>query len=127
MYRHKIAVLLSSVVLLAGCAAKNDGRFNLSGKVTVDGEPVPSGDLILEPDAGNKGPSSMARIEDGAYTLPEEQGIVGGKYTVTIVAFDGVAVGELVDGKALLREPYLEKVDFPKEDSTRDFDIKRKK
>ncbi len=126
MYLRQFAICLFGLALLTGCAT-DDGRFTLSGNVTVDGEPVPSGDLILEPDAGNKGPASMARIQDGKYSLPSEQGIVGGKYTVTIVAFDGVAVGELVDGKSLLREPYLEKVEFPKENSTRDFDIKRKK
>lgn len=124
---YKLIGMACALCLSLGCGQSDDGRYDLSGQVTIDGKPVPMGEVILEPDstAGNQGPSSMAQISDGYYELPGEQGIVGGNYNVTILAFDGVPFGESLSGKALLREPYVEKVDFPKEDSTHDFAITR--
>lgn len=112
-------------LLLAGCGRRDDGRYELSGTVTLDGKPVPMGEIILEPDGSeqNQGPSSMAQIKDGQYTVDAEYGVVGGKYVVTITAFDGVAFGEAIEGKALLKQPYTEKVELPKEDATHDFAI----
>lgn len=114
--------------LLAGCTASDDGRYSISGNVNIDGKPVPIGEISFEPDgkAGNIGPGSFAPIKDGKYVVDKESGIVGGKYTVTITGFDGVAFGEASDGKELLKRPHAEKLDLPKEDSTRDFDVKSK-
>jgi len=124
----KCRFFIASCLLLAGCGGADDGLYDLSGTVTLDGKPVPTGEVILEPDSkeGNAGPSSMAQIKDGNFSLTAEQGIVGGKYNVTILAFDGVAFGEATEGKELLKKPYTEKVEFPKEDSTHDFVIERK-
>lgn len=124
MYQRQLTALVCGLGLFAGCAGEDDGRYGLKGNVTIDGKPVPVGELILEPDVGNQGPSSMAQIGNGKYSLPEDSGIVGGKYVVTILAFDGVAFGEASEGKELLKKPYMEKVEFPKEDSIRDFEIK---
>jgi hypothetical protein len=120
--------LIASCLLLAGCGGADDGLYDLRGTVTLDGKPVPAGEVILEPDSkeGNKGPSSMAQIKDGKFSLTADQGIVGGKYVVTILAFDGVAFGEATEGKELLKKPYTEKIEFPMEDSTHDFVIERK-
>lgn len=117
------------LLMLAGCAKKDDGRYELSGNVTIDGKPIPVGEISFEPDgsSGNKGPASFVPIKDGKYTVGGKSGVVGGKYNVTIIGFDGIAVGEASDGKELLRKPYSEKIDLPKEDSTRDFDIKTNK
>ena len=95
----------------------------------ADGKPVPAGEMNFEPDgqAGNKGPASMTSIENGKYSLPLEQGIMGGNYNVTILPFDGVAFGESLQGKPLIKQPYVEKVDFPKENGTHDFKISVKK
>lgn len=94
-----------------------------------DGKPVPAGELNFEPDsqAGNKGPASMTSIQNGKYSLPASQGILGGSYNVTILPFDGVAFGESLQGKPLTKAPYVEKVDFPKKNSTHDFKISVKK
>lgn len=114
---------------LTGCGG-SDGpvKYKLSGTISLaDGKPVPAGEISLEPDssAGNKGPGSMSQIKDGKYSFPRDNGIVGGKYNVTITPFDGVAFGESLQGKPLLKVPYSEKVDFPLEDGTRDFKISK--
>lgn len=129
MMKRNWLVLVIGLICCAGCTEKDDGRYELSGKVTIDGNPVPVGEISFEPDgsAGNKGPASFVPIKDGVYKIADSAGVVGGKYNVTIIGFDGVAFGEASDGKELLKRPYSEKIDLPKEDSTRDFDIITKK
>jgi hypothetical protein len=119
----------SLVACLLGCSEKSDGlqRYALSGAATLaDGKPIPMGELMLEPDTsvGNKGPASTVQIRDGQYSLPADQGVVGGKYIATIVAYDGVPFGESTQGKPLIKAPHVEKIDLPAEDSTRDFKVK---
>jgi major membrane immunogen (membrane-anchored lipoprotein) len=128
MYRS-LTVLLCSILLLVGCARNDDGRYSISGNVSIDGKPVPVGEISFEPDgkSGNIGPASFTPIRDGKYSVERDNGVIGGKYTVTITGFDGVAVGEASDGKELLKRPYSESIDLPKADSTRDFDVKTKK
>ena len=126
--KRMVGLLLGAAFALAGCA-KDDGLYDLSGNVIVDGQPAPKGEIILEPDSksGNQGPATMTQFDEGKFSLTGEQGILGGKYNVTIMAFDGVASEGAIEGKPLLKQPYLENVDFPKEDSTRDFEIKTKR
>jgi hypothetical protein len=117
------------LVALGGCSEQQDGppRYGLSGTAKLaDGKPIPLGELSLEPDssAGNKGPGSNVQIRDGKYTVTADQGVVGGKYIATIIAYDGVPFGESIQGKPLLKTPYVEKIDLPGEDSTKDFQIK---
>ncbi len=126
---RRVCLLLLGMlsVLNVGCGG-NDGpvKYTLSGTITLaDGKPCPAGEISLEPDAagGNKGPGSMAQIKDGKYNFPRDNGIVGGKYNVTITPFDGVAFGESLQGKPLLKVPYAEKVDFPAKDGTKDFKV----
>jgi hypothetical protein len=93
-----------------------------------DGKPVPAGEVNLEPDgiAGNTGPGTTVQIRDGKFSILKDQGIVGGKYIVTISPFDGVAFGESLQGKPLTKVQHVEKVDFPAKNSTYDFKIKVK-
>ncbi|MEQ1828342.1 MAG: hypothetical protein ABL921_20445 [Pirellula sp.] len=111
---------------LFGCGQDGPVRYSLSGTVSMpDGKPVPAGDVSLEPDgsAGNKGPATMVQIKDGKFSAPRDQGIVGGKYVVTISPFDGIAFGESLQGKPLTKTLHVEKVDFPTKNSTYDFKI----
>ncbi len=122
--------LSAFVALLSGCGDQ-DGpvRYKLSGSITLpDGKPVPAGEINFEPDhlAGNTGPGSMAQIKLGKYALPSDQGVVGGKYTVTISPFDGVAFGESIQGKPLSKAQHVEKIDLPAKNSTHDFKVTTK-
>lgn len=129
--RRTLTTFLAAGVALCllGCSDKRDGppRFALSGDANLaDGKPIPVGEVMLEPDsaAGNKGPASTAQIRDGKYSLPVDQGVVGGKYIATILAYDGVPFGESTQGKPLIKSPHVEKLDLPAEDSTRDFQVR---
>ncbi len=115
-----------SLIALAGCGNDGPVKYTVKGQIQMpDGKPVPAGEISFEPDAatGNTGPGSMAQIKDGKYSLPRDQGIVGGSYSVTISPFDGVQFGESLQGKPLRKVPYLEKVTLPKEDSVKDFKL----
>lgn len=122
--------VLGLTVSLLGCGGQ-DGpvRYTLEGSVTMsDGKPAPAGEIAFEPDsaAGNPGPGSMGQIAKGKYSLPKDQGVVGGKYIVTITPFDGVPFGESLQGKPLVKVPYVEKVDLPAKNGTQDFKVTQK-
>lgn len=123
------AILFSGLLLamLSGCGPDGPVKYTIRGTIKMqDGKPVPAGEISFEPDgtAGNAGPGAMAQIKNGNYSLPRDQGVVGGKYSVIITPFDGVPFGESLQGKPLRQVPYTEKVDLPKEDSVKDFSIK---
>jgi hypothetical protein len=124
-----ITAMLALWIGLAGWGCtKPDGlaRYTLSGTITLpNGQPAPAGEIGFEPDSesGNKGPGSMSQIKDGKYSLTQDQGLVGGKYLVIISPFDGIPIGDSLQGKPLRRLPYSEKVEFPAKDSTHDFKI----
>lgn len=115
------------LIFSSGCAPEEGlVRYTVSGTVTMpDGKPAPAGDISFEPDGagGNQGPGSTTQIKDGKFALTKDQGIVGGKYVVIITPFDGIANPDSMMGRALLKLPYSTKVDFPKENTTKDFKI----
>jgi hypothetical protein len=127
----RLAKLLSVGILLAwcaGCGEQGPPRYKLSGTVTFEGEPVPRGSVILEPDPaeGNKGPSVTAEIRDGKYSVPGDRGTVGGPHLVRIVGTDGIptSIGdmEIPEGAALFPD-YTTTADLPAGDATLDFDV----
>jgi hypothetical protein len=118
-------------VLVLGCG-EVDGvrRYHLQGTVTYDGEPVPGGLIMFEPDReqGNSGPATGAPIRNGVYSLPRDKGIVQGPHRVRINGHDNVptkdALGEDVAGTPLF--PAFETAfDMPPKNSTHDFDVSR--
>jgi len=128
----KISVLsfIALAVSISGCGGQ-DGpvRYSLNGSITMpDGKPAPAGEINFEPDssAGNSGPGSMVQISKGKYSLPMDQGVVGGKYIVTITPFDGVPFGESLQGKPLVKTPYVEKIDLPAKNGAQDFKVSQK-
>lgn len=130
VYRHINAFLVLALFAsaLTGCGSSDEGpkRYTLSGKATyANGKPIPAGEINFAPDSsqGNSGPGASARIKEGAYATEPGKGIIGGKHVVTIIGYDGVPFGESTDGKPLFAKPYETQVDFPKQDSTRDFAV----
>lgn len=117
--------------LLTGCG---DGGFNLSGKVTFNGKPIPAGKIYFTPDSsqGNDGPTGYATIANGQYDTSAEgsKPVAGGPMIIGIEGFDPAAKVEAQRGdtsgevivKALF--PYYEtKKDLPKDSTTVDFDV----
>jgi len=78
-----VAVL---TLTLAGCGASDDlPREGVSGKVTLDGKPLASGLITFMPtsEAATQG---GGMIQDGAYSIPRDQGLVPGSYKVLITS-----------------------------------------
>jgi hypothetical protein len=119
---------------LSGCGGSVEGppRFAVSGKVAFKGAPVPFGEISFQPDSGkgNSGPGVASPIRDGAYSVEQKDGLIGGPHIVRIIGFDGPpadgaapAPGSSVTaGKPLFRE-YKTEMDVPKKDSSQDFTV----
>ena len=87
---------LSAVVafcFLIGCG----GQGHVTGTVTHNGEPVPFGTIVFQPDEsqGNSGPAVTAEIINGKYDTSKSGGggVSYGAVTVTIEGYDGVPGG----------------------------------
>ncbi len=70
--RFMVAALLMGwcAVMLTGCGkVEGPERFPVEGTVTYEGQPVPSGLLVLEPDPtrGSGGPVSVLEIRNGRF------------------------------------------------------------
>jgi hypothetical protein len=107
------------VLLLSGCSQPSEStRYRLSGAVTLDGQPIPSGQITFTPDGSQKntGPEGLAEIRDGKFdtsTGPLGKGIAGGPTVIHVVGFSA-------PGKLLC--DYKLQVDLPRSDGT--YDIK---
>ena len=119
-------LFLAACLILAGCGPSGPKRYQVTGAVHFREQPVPTGRILFEPnrDAGGDGPRATATIDNGRYQTAPGQGAAAGPYIATIYGFDGVADihGGAPDG-AVLFSPHSEKVDFPAEPSTQNFDM----
>lgn len=72
---------LVTLVLVVGCGDPN-GRQQVTGSVTLDGQPLPDGEVSLRP--FDTGPSAAGQIIDGKFVLNSDKGPPPGKYIVKI-------------------------------------------
>ena len=79
------AGLAFALAIVSGCQ-KSNGLTPVSGRVTFKGNPVPMGDVYIEPDAsqGNKGPQCRSSIIKGVFTSRPEFGSVSGPVIVDV-------------------------------------------
>lgn len=123
--RTTATIFALACTLLAGCN-RGPTRYEVSGTVTYQNKPLPAGVIFFTPDIrrGNDGPQGYAIIKEGHYatTDPGGKGMLGGAYTVRIEGFDGKPGNELPLGKPLFTD-YQTDVDFPKGETTQDFDV----
>jgi hypothetical protein len=108
------------VAVCCGCGGGGDDvdRHDVSGSVTFDGQPVPKGRIIFEPDAsaGNSGATGVADIVDGKYdTATGGKGTIGGPHVARLEGRDASG--------GLLFVDHTEKVDLPKQAGTHDFQV----
>ncbi len=104
-------------------------RFDVSGSVTFNSQPVPFGRIVFDPDtaAGNKGPQGFAEIRDGRYDTRTGRGIVGGAHVVRISGFGkDPKTGNEDNPVPALFPDYQTKVELPKQESTQDFEVPAK-
>ncbi len=83
--RRQIAVLLCGLVLLAcaGCGEVSTG-VSVSGTVTRDGQPVEDARILFVPAKGTQGPVVSGAIKGGLYSIPADQGLKTGLYSVKV-------------------------------------------
>lgn len=120
-----LCLLAMFCVTGAGCGPGVDPgpeRFDLSGKVTFKGSPLPAGKITFTPN-GIKGPAGFATIENGQYdTSSTGKGTVGGPHIVSIEGYDGKETEAKPFGDPIFA-PHSEEMDLPKETTTKDFEV----
>lgn len=122
--RHPIfLVLLASV--LTGCGDSGPEVYHISGEVTFQGQPVPSGRVYFSPDGaqGNHGPQGYADIADGTFdTRLGGRGTTGGAMIVKIEGFTGPPGNPEAVGRPLFAAHEVRET-LPGEECTRNFDV----
>ena len=84
MIRAFLAALVACWAISAIGCGNTDGKYPVSGEVTLAGQPLPSGAIIFESsDGSNRGGTT---ITDGKYSLPADQGLMPGTYVVRVSA-----------------------------------------
>ncbi|MBQ1865149.1 MAG: carboxypeptidase regulatory-like domain-containing protein [Thermoguttaceae bacterium] len=76
------------ISLVVGCAPK-DRRCVVSGTITSDGQPLPTGVVNfspIDPDPTKSVVGASADIVNGQYAISPETGLLAGKYKVTVTA-----------------------------------------
>lgn len=104
-----------------GCGGDSGPRrYQVSGTVTFNGGPVPTGTVTFEPDVaqGNRGPAGYADIVNGRYTT--HRGAVGGPHVVKILGAKATTV-ETEDTE--LFPAYRTTHDLPRKNCVVDFEV----
>ena len=124
-----LCLLLPMVI---ACGTSGPSRYQVSGKVTYKGQPVPAGRILFQPDEsrGNHGPPAGATISEGRYETSPQMSPIGGPHIVTISGnaakpiehADSEAPDNIPFGRSLFL-PYKSNADLPKEPTTLDFEV----
>jgi hypothetical protein len=89
MSRYWLAAMAACLMFAAlGCGG-SDGRYPVSGDVTLQGQPLASGAILFE--SADGGSRNGTTITDGKYSLPASQGLLPGTYTVRVSAVQSQA------------------------------------
>jgi hypothetical protein len=80
-----LAVMAS--VFAGGCSGETIERATVSGKVILDGKPMPSGQIRFRPTSETGGPSWSTWIKNGEYTTAGTRGTPVGDLRIEIDAY----------------------------------------
>ena len=122
--RAILAACAVAALCPAGCGPRGRTRYSLEGNVTFQGQPVPGGEVILQPDSakGNRGPGAYCDIVNGRFSTPPGKGHVGGPHRLRIMGFEystDAATGDRI-GRELFPIYDLE-LDLPRASSVQEF------
>ena len=98
-----------TIVLLLGCGS-SDGRHELEGTVTLDGEPLREGSIVFQPMPGTQSPTAGAPIRDGRFEVAAGGGAHPGEFRVEITAIRGTGkrrMDPMVGREIEVTEQYL--------------------
>lgn len=123
--------LMATCCLLTCAGCGGAGGYDISGKVTFDGKPIPQGKIYFAPDGtkDNKGATGYADIKDGSYNTANPGGKkhVGGPMRVSIEGSDpSQKIEDPVNGEMTIKSlfpGYQTTADLDKKTSTKDFDV----
>ena len=78
--------LLMLAAPLAGCGGEDDPwpRAAVSGRITLDGEPLASGTITFFPSGTTKGPAAGGEIIAGRFSIPAHEGPVVGTNRIEV-------------------------------------------
>jgi len=83
-------LVISLAVSVVGCdSGSSKSGSPVSGSVTLDGTPLDHGTISFSSIDDAKRESSVATITDGKYQIPADNGLMPGKYRVSISAPSG--------------------------------------
>ena len=74
-----------ALALLAGCGGSE--RLAIEGTVTLDGTPLPSGNIILTPQTDTASPTAGGPITDGKFSIAATGGVLPGRFSVEITSY----------------------------------------
>jgi hypothetical protein len=91
-------VLGAPVILLSsGCGDASGGRCAISGTVHFQGKPLDQGNITFIPISSTLATQSGTSIINGTYAIPKMQGLIPGRYKVSISSGDGTTPAGLTD------------------------------
>jgi len=125
---HLLSATLFAVAVVGVAGCGNNPPYNISGKVTFDGKPLPLGRIYFDADPRqqNSGSSGWTDIKDGQYdTSRMGKGVSGGPTVVRIQGFKTEGADASGFGPPLFQEHTIQ-VDLPRGKSTMDFDVPAK-
>ena len=81
-------ILVLTTFTFCACSEQGPTRYQISGEVKFNGQPVAYGDVLFTPDGakGNSGPQGVAYINNGSYDTrnTDGKGIAGGPTVIHI-------------------------------------------
>ncbi|UUO06091.1 hypothetical protein M4951_22365 [Blastopirellula sp. J2-11] len=89
LYQNRQVIRWSSlatiVLALVGCGREGVPRVEVSGAVSLDGQPLKEGMILFSPTG--EGPSASGDIREGSYEIERDAGPSPGNYRVEIRAY----------------------------------------
>lgn len=108
--RSSLAVALIAATAI-GCGQSSDlDKVVVRGTVSLDGQPIPNGELRFIPTGDTQGPISGGPIKDGAYVAQGRGGVPIGEHRVEIRAYRAAGrPGQPISPEGGPAEQYLDK------------------
>ncbi len=98
--------VLACLLLLSGCGDGKPRRYEISGTVRLQGQPLDEGSIQFVAKSPEASPSG-APIERGAYRVPKSHGLTSGIYEVRISSGErGTDIRKEMDPEQAGGEPY---------------------
>jgi hypothetical protein len=105
-------VCVASVLVFCGCGRSGPDLAPVSGRVTLNGQPVENIKVMFHPD-GAKSPSLGRTDKDGEYLLRYKRGVEGGTVGWNVVRLQTVT--EVTHGRQQVPEKYVSGSDLRRE------------